>query len=249
MSDYSPSYVEDIRGKDVASGLGSVSMRPAAPGPATPLPPSSIDTVELVRLYIAAEESAGGAGNKIVQCVSSTTNGGNVEVAYSLAWVGATLLGKRVLFVDASADLPRSATSARGGNHVAGNRLTDMALISGAAKKAVAKDANLFVATLQHERTGGDPVLAATQIRSLLEALRGDFDMIVIAPTAVLDQPLAAILTTFVDGTLLVVESGRARSRDAVKSVKLLQNSTSPLIGVVFWSHRGFLPRWLQRWI
>lgn len=210
--------------------------------------PSNLDTVELVRLYNAISEATSRRSGTIVQFVSSTFGGSSTEIAYSVAWISATLLGKRILFIDASqgtgkaADLPAIGTT---------KRLNDVALGQAGVEEAIVRQANisLFVATLQHERLGGDSILAAQQIRDLLDSLRSSFDMIMIAPPPALEQPLAAILTAFVDGSVLVLEAGRSSSSTEAQSVKLLTSGGSPILGAVLNHRRNYVPRWLRRWL
>jgi protein-tyrosine kinase len=210
--------------------------------------PVDLDTVELVRLFNAISEATARRSGTIVQFVSSTPGGSSTEMAYSAAWIGATLLGKRILFIDASrgtgkpADIPVIETA---------KRLNDVALGHVGVEEAIVRQANLglFVATLQHERLGGDSILAAQQVKALLDSLRSSFDMIMIAPPPALEQPLAAILTAFVDGSVLVLEAGRSSSGTEAQSVELLTSGGSPILGAVLNHRRNYVPRWLRRWL
>jgi Mrp family chromosome partitioning ATPase len=169
-----------------------------------------------------------------------------------LAWIGATLLGKRVLFVDAGRvasrwQAPSTLESLLGPDQR--KVLLDVALGHAAPEEAIvtAADRSLFASMLQHERAGGSAILAAPQIIAVLEHLRTSFDMIVIAPSASLDGPLAAILKTTVDGSIIVVESGVTRATQMARCASLLSSGDSLLIGTVMW-HRNPIPRLLRRW-
>jgi Mrp family chromosome partitioning ATPase len=209
--------------------------------------PDGLDTVELVRLYNAISRATAGREGTIVQFVSNRSGGSSTAMAYDTAWIGATLLGKRILFIDASegtgqgAVLPSIPTT---------KRLYDVALGHAGVEEAMVRQADLglFVATLQYERLRGDPILAAQQVKGLLDSLRSSFDMIMIAPPPALEQPLAAILTAFIDGSVLVLEAGHSHSGDAEQSVELLTSGGSPILGAVLSRQRNYIPRPLRRW-
>jgi Mrp family chromosome partitioning ATPase len=166
----------------------------------------------------------------------------NVEIAYNLAWVGATLLGKRVLFVDAGSSKSRCQTLP---SHP--KVLLDMALGKTLPEASIVtqEDLSLFAAMLQRRRASGHEQVP--QIRTVLEHLRNSFDMIIIAPAPGLDEPLAAILKTAVDGSIIVVEAGRSTARQVGRCASLLSSDHSPLIGAVM-RRTNPIPRWLRRW-
>jgi Mrp family chromosome partitioning ATPase len=210
--------------------------------------PAPVDVVELVRLYNTIEEATAQATHPIVQFVSADPGGSNAEAAYTLAWTGATLLGKRVLFVDAGNTKSRWRGPLSLGSDPK-KVLVDVALGNAALEETIVtgEEVSLFVATLQHERSGGSAVPAAPQIKAVLEYLRLSFDMIVIAPTPGLDEPLAAILKTIVDGSIIVVDGGRTTARRANRCASLLSSGESLLIGAVMW-RRNPIPHLLRRW-
>ena len=211
-----------------------------------PHAPVGVDTVELVRLYNSIIEATGKQTGTIMQFASGTT-GDSTEIAYSAAWIGAALLGSKVLFIDASMGvgqrrLPPIRTS---------KPLRDVALGRSGMEEALVRQADLplFLATLQHERLQGDSLIAAREINGLLEQLRHSFDMIVIAPPPALEQPLAAILTAFVDGSVLVVEAGASGARSSAQTLDLLRSGGSPVLGAVLSRRKSVFPRWLRRWL
>ena len=211
-----------------------------------PQAPVGVDTVELVRLYNAITEATGKRTGTITQFVGGSP-GDSMEIAYSAAWIGAALLGNRVLFIDASMGigqrrLPPIRTS---------KPLRDVALGRSGVEEALVRQADLplFLATLQHEKLHGNSVMAAREINGLLEQLRHSFDMIIIAPPPALEQPLAAILTAFVDGSVLVVEAGASGARASAHTLDLLRSGGSPVLGAVLSRRKNVFPRWLRRWL
>ena len=193
---------------------------------------AGLDRVELVRLYHAISGATGNQTGTITQFVGGA-GGDSMEIAYSSAWIGAALLGKRVLFIDASMGMGQRPRPIR-----TSKPLWDVVR---------QPDLPLFLATLQHERPRGNSVITAREINGLLEQLRHSFDMIMIAPPPALEQPLAAILTAFVDGSVLVVEAGVSGARSSAQIVHLLRSGGSPILGAVLSRRKSAFPRWLRR--
>jgi Mrp family chromosome partitioning ATPase len=228
--------------------LGPAELREAFVPVVALSAPEHVDEVELVRLYNTIEEATAASTHPIVQFVSTDCNQANAEVAYSLAWIGAALLGERVLFVDAGRATPRWQAPLSLGSDPS-KVLVDVALGRATPEEAIVTgaDLSLFVATLQHGQAGGGAMLARPQIKAVLEHLRPSFDMIVIAPKPSLDAPLAAILKTIVDGSVIVVEAGVTRATQVGKCASLLSSGDSLLIGAVMW-RKNPIPRLLRRW-
>jgi len=210
-------------------------------------PPGQVDTVEMVRLYQSIEQKIGRQPHGIVQIVSPGGVSGNGETAYQLAWVGAVLLGRRILFVDASQEsgsrrpAPVPLPSQK--------RLSEVAAGSAVVEEAIVKemDCGLFVATLYPDG-GGRSSLPGRDICGLLEDLRPAFDMILIAPAPVLDQPLATILSSVADGSVVVLQSGTSRHHAVRRAMESLVTGGAPILGVVLTRQRNYVPKWLRRW-
>jgi Mrp family chromosome partitioning ATPase len=255
MTDLYPRHLQP--GARMNSGrdliFGELESREATV-PVVALPkPLEADAVELVHLYNTVEEATEARAHHIIQFVSAGGDALNVEIAYNLAWIGATLLGKRILFVDASRNAHGTPhwQKLSAADQQPKKGLQDVALGRASAQEAIVTEANnsLFVATLLHERTGGSAVLAAKQIRTLLEELRTSFDMIVIAPPPTGDQPLALMLKSMVDGSVLVAEAGKSSTKELTKCAAQLSGGYGPLIGAVVRRASNPIPRWLRRWV
>jgi hypothetical protein len=210
--------------------------------------PVQADVVEVVRLYNTIEEATAHCTHPIIQFVSADRNAANAEAAYALAWIGATLFGKRVLFIDAGKATSRWKMPLSLGSDPR-KVLLDVALGHASPEEAMVtgEDLSLFAATLQHDRAGGSAMLAVPQIKVVLEHLRTSFDMIIIAPPSSLDEPMAAILKTIVNGSIIVVEAGLSRAGRVGQCASLLSSGDSLLIGAVMW-RKNPIPRLLRRW-
>lgn len=80
----------------------------------------------------------------------------------------------------------------------------------------------------------------------LLDNLRLDHSIVVIdSPSA--DQPGAAALARFCDGTVLVVTAGRTREREIATARSAIERLGGQPVGLVLNRQRALLPRWLDR--
>ena len=76
-------------------------------------------------------------------------------------------------------------------------------------------------------------LLGSQQMRELMEAVKAEFGIVLLDSPPVVAVTDAALLSSIVDGTLLVVELGRARAQAVNRAVDLLQNVQARLLGVV----------------
>jgi tyrosine-protein kinase Etk/Wzc len=98
---------------------------------------------------------------------------------------------------------------------------------------------NTFIENLKIITSGILPpnpseLLASEKMENLLKRLKEDFDLVIIDSPPVIAVTDAAILSTKVDGTLLVISSGQT-DREALNRAKaLLENVETNLLGVLF---------------
>jgi tyrosine-protein kinase Etk/Wzc len=76
-------------------------------------------------------------------------------------------------------------------------------------------------------------LLGSRPMREMIEAARQEFPMILLDSPPVVAVTDAALLSSVVDATLLVVEVGRSRAQAVNRAVDLLQNVQARLLGVV----------------
>jgi tyrosine-protein kinase Etk/Wzc len=76
-------------------------------------------------------------------------------------------------------------------------------------------------------------LLGSRHMVELLAEAKGEYDMVLLDSPPVIAVTDAAILSSLVDGTLLVVEVGRSRAQAVNRSVSLLENVKARLLGVV----------------
>lgn len=92
---------------------------------------------------------------------------------------------------------------------------------------------NLFVMTAGPIPPNPTEMLGSRTMQNLLVELQREFDVICIDSPPVVAVTDAAILSSIVDGTLLVVELGRSRSSVVNRAIDLLKKVNAHLLGVV----------------
>lgn len=76
-------------------------------------------------------------------------------------------------------------------------------------------------------------MLGSQQMEELLFTLRESFDQIIIDTPPILVATDAAVVSTFADGILLVIRSGKTSKQHAKKAIRLMHQSSTPIIGTV----------------
>jgi Mrp family chromosome partitioning ATPase len=87
------------------------------------------------------------------------------------------------------------------------------------------------------------------RIPEFIQRARLTFDLVVIAAPSAAEAPMGVLLAPYVDGNVLVLESGRTRGPVAAGLRDSLRASGGSVIGVVLTRCRSIGPRWLQRWL
>jgi capsular exopolysaccharide synthesis family protein len=76
-------------------------------------------------------------------------------------------------------------------------------------------------------------LLSGSQTRQLFAALRADFDLVLIDSPPVLPVTDAAVLSNYVDGTLLVVAAGQTKRVELQRAAEKLAQVNAPVVGIV----------------
>ena len=223
-------------------------------------PPPGLDSVEMIGCYQNIEQALRSRPNPIVQIVTPTKSAANVDIAHSIAWVGSKMLGRRVLLIDAAGVQPEVKPSANRPAETSWpiasqlqkmRKLSDVVSGTALVEDAIVKDANsrLFFAKLDMNSFYSHASSAQFDIRAFLDGLRPHFDMILLTPSPVVENPLAAVLTSTVDGTVVVLQADRSRLKPVMRAVRILQAGGAPILGVILSDHRSYTPKWLQRFL
>lgn len=140
-------------------------------------------------------------------------------------------IGKKVLIIDGDLRRPRLHTYLGLSNTVGiSNVLTQNLPVQEAMKESM-----LDIQVLTCGPTPPNPaeLLNSNRLKELLNQLKQHFDIILIDTPPVGVVTDAAILSTLVDGTLMVVASHQTESDQAVRAMKLLQTVGAKVLGTV----------------
>ncbi len=90
-------------------------------------------------------------------------------------------------------------------------------------------------------------LLASPQAKEIMGALREQFDMIVVDAPALGLNSDGVMLATLVDGTLLIVESGKTRWQAIRNSMEQLEDQKARILGTVLTKQRHYIPGFIYR--
>ena len=234
-------------------------------------PPKAQDSLELTRLYRSIEEKLQRRPGSSVAITSAHENDQVLKLTYDLAWVGSTLLGKRVLVLDTTAQgyqpvvqtwqppapqngsVPKADMAGQGNAQEPSSGPSSSGQVMAAPKQAlIDMDRALRepnnVGLLSLRVMPGRDMAITPQLTEIWSKLQTTFDLIIVAAPPVLDDPTAACLGAVVDGNVLVVPSGSSRQDVVTRAIEVLSSGATPLIGVVMTGRKQTYPRWL-RWL
>jgi len=168
---------------------------------------------------------------KTIVVTSSGAEEGKSTTTSNLATVYAQQ-GLKVLLIDADLRKPTGHYTFRLENHIG---LTNVLTRQSTLAQAVQESEIPYLSVLTSGPIPPNPseLLASAQMAELLKEMKEQFDMIVFDTPPILAVADAQILANQVDGTILVVSSGKTEKDAALKSKELLSNAQGKLLGVV----------------
>jgi len=168
---------------------------------------------------------------KTIVVTSSGAEEGKSTTTSNLATVYAQQ-GLNVLLIDADLRKPTGHYTFRLENHIGlTNVLTRQSTLAQAVQET--EIPHLSVLTSGPIPPNPSELLASAQMAELLKEMKEQFDMIIFDTPPILAVADAQILANQVDGTILVVSSGKTEKDAALKSKELLSNAQGKLLGVV----------------
>jgi len=168
---------------------------------------------------------------KTIVVTSSGAEEGKSTTTSNLATVYAQQ-GLNVLLIDADLRKPTGHYTFRLENHIGlTNVLTRQSTLAQAVQES--EIPHLSVLTSGPIPPNPSELLASAQMAELLKEMKQQFDMIIFDTPPILAVADAQILANQVDGTILVVSSGKTEKDAALKSKELLSNAQGKLLGVV----------------
>lgn len=168
---------------------------------------------------------------KTIVVTSSGAEEGKSTTTSNLATVYAQQ-GLKVLLIDADLRKPTGHYTFRLENHIGlTNVLTRQSTLAQAVQES--EIPHLSVLTSGPIPPNPSELLASAQMVELLKEMKEQFDMVIFDTPPILAVADAQILANQVDGTILVVSSGKTEKDAALKSKELLSNAQGKLLGVV----------------
>ncbi|UMZ34207.1 CpsD/CapB family tyrosine-protein kinase [Priestia megaterium] len=174
-----------------------------------------------------------GADQEIKSIVLTSTGPGEGKstTASNLATVYAQQ-GLRVLLIDADLRKPTAHYTFRLENHVGlTNVLTKQSTLGQAVQTTEVPE--LFLLTSGPIPPNPAELLASNNMTELLKEMKEEFDMVIFDTPPVLAVADAQILANQVDGSILVVSSGKTDKEAAVKAKELLLKANAKVLGAV----------------
>jgi hypothetical protein len=201
-----------------------------------------------VRLHHSVVRALGAKDGLIAQFVAHETSPKVTAVVYDLAYLSASWLGKRVLFVDGTGmQIDATDQSAASRKESSLNGPIDLTEIENSITRVI----GLGLYQMRFPSLRGALELAPT-LRHLLEflaGLRDRFGPVLIAPPSVSEAPMAMLLSRFVDGNVLVLTAGETRAPVATELRDSLKTAGGEVIRAVLTRHHSYVPRFLRRWL
>ena len=202
---------------------------------------------ELARLNRTIENALPNRIGRVVQFTSAYHGEGTEIIAFEVASIAATLIGRRVLFIDTAPEQQQGAARELSRalmvplNALFKSQRSLHEVMIGAA------GTNLFYASLRPHGEESTPSVTLTEVEEMLKGLRPYYDLIVIHSPAILKDGFGSSLAQLADGTVLIVEAERTRAPVASEIKRLIQTNGGHLIGTVLNKRRFYIPRWLYR--
>ncbi|MGG0464513.1 MULTISPECIES: CpsD/CapB family tyrosine-protein kinase [Priestia] len=168
---------------------------------------------------------------KSIVLTSTGPGEGKSTTASNLATVYAQQ-GLRVLLIDADLRKPTAHYTFRLENHVGlTNVLTKQSTLGQAVQATEVPE--LFLLTSGPIPPNPAELLASNNMTELLKEMKEQFDMVIFDTPPVLAVADAQILANQVDGSILVVSSGKTDKEAAVKAKELLLKANAKVLGAV----------------
>ena len=197
---------------------------------------------QISSLINAIRHNIGAVVVPVVHFACAYEDEGAETIAFQVAAASA-FSGKRVLLIDASAG-QRSLREQIPGKPVPS--LTRFLNYSDAESPfLMGQGTSLYFAGLGE--ASGDELLLPDEIeiRSLMDQLRMNFDLIVIESEGALKQAGAAVLSAAADATILVIQAERTRMPVVRELQRKLESHGGRIVGTVLNRRKFYIPRFL----
>ena len=190
-----------------------------------------------------------GGASKVIMITSSVHSEGKTITSLNLAMAIAQSTQKpKVLLIDA--DLRRGRLA----KYLGVNQRTGLSsVLSGKAGLAEALF-KIDIENLTFMASGPVPenpaeLLDSARMKQLLSEVKTQFDYILIDTSPVISVTDAGILSSLVDGVIMVIQAGRTQRGVVKRAVELLQQTHAKLLGHVLTNIEYHLPEYIYRYL
>lgn len=163
---------------------------------------------------------------------SVASRDGKTTVALYLAQ-SAARMGQRVLLVDANIVFPQLHNRLGLPNFEGLSDILDRNLDPNQLIQRVPYQKNLSLLTAGQALTGANKATASKQMQYLMEQLHSTFDLVIYDTPYLQGHADANFLAVNADGLLMVVGMGKTQQSEFMKTIKDLQASRLPILGLV----------------
>jgi len=216
----------------------------ATPVPVTGPPPKALEE-KLLALYRRIEALVDEPRGKVVGFAGATSAGDSSHLLCEFAKVAAERLRRKVLLA-APYPSPHSGPL----YWYAGEHGWEEAVLEGSPFDnftCPVGHTGVSVSHMSRSDTALPGVLASKELPVMLDALRERFDLVVIDAPPLNAGSDAALLSSVVDGVVLVVEAGRARWQAVRSGMEQIAAQGGTVLGVVLNRRRRYIPECIYR--
>lgn len=104
---------------------------------------------------------------------------------------------------------------------------------------------SLHVVTCGTRQNGPLTLFESNQFEDFIKFVRSRYSYVILDAPPVTLYPDPIVLSSKVDGVLLVLESGKTRRRGAIKAKQELEESGGNILGVILNKRKHYIPEWI----
>lgn len=187
-------------------------------------------------------------GIKNIMVASAIAREGKTTIAINIALSFATMAGRNTLLVDANLRYPEVHKIF---NLDRDHGITDVLLgemdLEEAFKKV--KTNNLTIITAGRTLQNPAGLLGSEKMKWVVQRLSSMFDLVVYDTHAVTISSSALMLSPLIDGTIMVVHSGKTRREIVQLACSSIRNAEGSILGVVLNNREYYIPNYIYKLI